>query len=257
MNRYIWVWALLAPALLSSCGPGRKLVSGERDNENSAEVLLKRVIENQMKAEWLDAKANLSMSDGSQSITVSASIKMRKDSVIWMSVKKLGFEVARALVTRDSFFLIDRFNNEYSAEPLSYVEKNFGVPASLSMLELLLLGNPFFVATDSMQVQPAPDAQYALFAEQAGRSNRLWFSQATHRLQRMQVEEREAGRRIDIQLLNYGATNVKQDFSYLRQLELNSRETGRANVQIEFTKVEINVPTDIKFEVPERYKRNQ
>lgn len=248
--------ALMVMLTLSSCSLSRKAGGNNRTDALTGEAILREVMANQMQADWLDGKVNIDYNDGDQSFSATASIKMRKDSVIWMNVKKFGFELGRVLVTKDSIYILDRINNEFSVEPLSYVEERYNFPASLNMLELLILGNPFFIVTDSLQAQPANE-QHLLSATRGLKSNRFWFDAKTYRLQKMQIEEDDEKRRMNLELLNYTPVPKAQDFSYLRKIEVASSETGRANIQIEFTKVEINVPTDIKFEIPERYSRSR
>jgi len=58
-----------------------------------------------------------------------------------------------------------------------------------------------------------------------------------------------------LDLEEYKAANDKQDFSYLRKFVVDSRETGKVEVNIQFTQVELNVPISMPFDVPQRFKR--
>ena len=55
----------------------------------------------------------------------------------------------------------------------------------------------------------------------------------------------------------YDDTPDKQKFSYLRLLNLNGEETGKINVELKFSEVELNVPKSLPFEIPVRYLRVQ
>jgi len=71
----------------------------------------------------------------------------------------------------------------------------------------------------------------------------------------MEVQQERSARSLAIQLLNYQDAGTNRDFSHLRKIAVNSRETGKAEIEIEFTQVELNVPTNIDFSVPPRYER--
>lgn len=210
--------------------------------------------QNQVQAEWLNGSARLSFDDGDMSIGGTATIKMQKGKAIWMSVKKFGFEVARAMVTPDSLFILDRFNKEYAAEPISYISERFKLPADLAMLQQILLGNPVFLT----QYTPKSSTEENILrwsAEDEDARNDFWFLLPDYQLDRMEVQQERNARSLAIQLLNYQDAGTNRDFSYLRKIAVNSRETGKAEIEIEFTQVELNVPTNIDFSVPPRYER--
>jgi hypothetical protein len=219
-----------------------------------AKAHLNAMTRQQVQADWVDASARVSFDDGSMSIGGTASIKMKKDEAILMSVKKFGFEVARAYVTPDSLFILDRINGEYAAEPLSYMEERYKLPANLSMLQQILLGNPVFLTTANPTV--SLDAERLNWsAENNDRRNEFIFTMPDYQLESMAIREGNETRKLDIQLTNYQNAGANRDFSYLRSIQIDSKETGSAQIELEFTKVEIDVPTTISFSIPPRYQR--
>ncbi|MEL6972783.1 MAG: DUF4292 domain-containing protein [Bacteroidota bacterium] len=220
----------------------------------TAEDYLKDIVQQQMRADWLDASAKLNYDDGSMAVGATASIKMEKDKVIWMSVKKFGFEIARAMITPDSLFILDRFNKEYAAEPISYIADKYNLPGDITTLQQILLGNPVFLTQSSPKAK-AEDGQLRWSASTEQARNDFWFALPNYDLERVEVEQPTQQRSLTMELQNYQDAGGNRDFSYLRKIAVDSRETGRANIEIEFTKVELNVPTDIKFSVPSRYQK--
>ncbi len=239
-----------------ACNTNKK-VTTVPEPENApltAEDYLKDIVQQQLQADWLDASAKLNYDDGSMAVGATATIKMEKDKVIWMSVKKFGFEIARAMITPDSLFILDRFNKEYSAEPISYIADKFNLPGDIVTLQQILLGNPVFLTQSSPKAQ-AEDGQLRWSASTDQARNDFWFTLPNYDLERVEVEQPTQQRSLTMQLQNYQDAGGNRDFSYLRKIAVDSRETGKADIEIEFTKVELNVPTDIKFSVPPRYQR--
>ena len=220
----------------------------------TAEAYLNNIIQQQLQADWLNASAKLSYDDGSMAVGATATIKMEKDKAIWMSVKKFGFEIARAMITPDSLFILDRFNKEYAAEPISYIADRYNLPGDLTTLQQMLLGNPIFLTQASAKAREEGE-QLRWSASGATARNDFWFTLPGYLLQRMEVEQPAQERSLAIELQNYQDAGANRDFSYLRKIAVDSRETGKADIEIEFTKVELNVPTDIKFSVPSRYQK--
>ena len=72
---------------------------------------------------------------------VSANLRIRKDSVIWLSISALlGIEVARIQITPDSLKLMNRINKTYWTGDFEDVENTYGIPANYEQLEGVLVG---------------------------------------------------------------------------------------------------------------------
>jgi hypothetical protein len=254
-NFYSILLLVSAVLLFASCGPGRKVNKSEL-KANTPEGLLKMMAARKMDVQWMEAKAKVDLNDGSQSIKVSAVIRMKKDEWVWISVKKFGFEGGRALIRKDSAFIINRINNEYYAEPLSYLEKTYGVPADLAALQNILLGNPVFLQTSGFQLSDTPE-HYRLSGQGGGITSLFNINKTDLTLAQMELEDPQKLQAVRYSLSNYGELAGNRKFSYLRLLELSSPSSGKMSAGIEFSDVEINVPKDNKFEIPEKYTRVQ
>jgi len=243
------VIVLTAPA----CKTIKKITN--RDTEEfSASVLRQQLIGHQVKADWLEGKAKIGFEGLGQKVGATASIKLRKDSLLWMNVKKLGFEVARVQVTKDSVYMINRLSNQYLVKDLDYLEKQYNLPADFNTLQALILGNPIFFVKRNMQAENTAEAHH-LFAEENGKSNHFWMMPEKFSLTKMSFEDNMANRSLALLLQEYTETPDNQNFSYLRNIDLNSRETGQVNIEIAFSKVVLNEPTAFRFEIPKRYTR--
>lgn len=221
---------------------------------DGAQAFILAAAQNQFQADWLTGNAQLSYDDGNMTASATATIKMQKDKVIWMSVKKFGFEIGRAKITPDSVYLLDRFNNQYAIEPISYVEEKFGLPASLDMLQQIFLGNPVYLTTSN----PKGDLQddiYRLSAQSNDSRNDYWFSMPNYEMNKMELSQESKKRSVSILLQDYKDAGSNRDFSYLRQISVKSPETGQTEIKINFSKIEINVPTKINFSIPPRYTK--
>ena len=89
----------------------------------------------------LRVKANYS--GGGNSNSFGMTMKMKKDSFIWVSVSVM-LEVARAYITPDSFKLIDRINRKYYTGSVEQFEQFTGQQLTLTQLQNLLVANPVF-----------------------------------------------------------------------------------------------------------------
>jgi hypothetical protein len=80
--------------------------------------------------------------DGDKKVSGTANLRVRKDSVIWMSLSPgLGVEVARVLITQDSIFVIDKFNKKYINMDFVSLSKKFEFDIDYHLVESVILGN--------------------------------------------------------------------------------------------------------------------
>ncbi|CAN5801728.1 DUF4292 domain-containing protein [soil metagenome] len=69
-------------------------------------------------------------------------IRMKKDSVIWISlVPVLGIEAVRAKITRDSIMIVDRIHRTYYAGNFDILKERFNIDLSFDILQNILVGN--------------------------------------------------------------------------------------------------------------------
>ncbi|GAB3991003.1 hypothetical protein GCM10028807_19730 [Spirosoma daeguense] len=91
---------------------------------------------------YLTTKSKLSFKSPKQEIdNANVTIRVRKDSLIWISVSKLGIEAVRAQITRDSIMIIDKIHREYAASDFSTLSRQFNFQMSFELLQALLVGN--------------------------------------------------------------------------------------------------------------------
>lgn len=93
--------------------------------------------------EWLTTKVAIDAEANGQEINdLSGQIRMRNDSLIWLSVTAtMGVEVLRAKVSTDSVWVLNRMDKTYLAEPIDTLSAQLGMPFSLPLVQTMLLDN--------------------------------------------------------------------------------------------------------------------
>ncbi len=248
---------LLTVALsLASCGASRKIGNAELKEKSSAEAVLKAMATNRIDVDWLEAKAKLDVNNGSQAVRANALVRMKKNELVWISVRKLGFEAGRALIRRDSVFVINRLNNEYYAEPLAWLEREYNIPADLVTFQNLLLGNLIFLSTASFELDEQGE-HLILSGKGGGVESRFKVLGKDLSLREMWFDDKKNQHQLRYTLDEYAPIAGKKNFSHLRFLEVRSPDTGHMTLGLQFSDVIVNEPKDIKFDIPERYTRVQ
>ena len=244
---------LLSILLLNSC---KTRNSPSSLKTKSAKFLEKKLNNQKLDAEWYSSKAKISFQDQNQSVKFSTTIRMRKDSVIWMNVKKLGVEAARIQITKDSIYIINRLDKNYIISDFKYIEDRYSLPANFTTLQDLLLGNPVVMTMENKSADTKA-LNYILKANNNQIENKYWLDGATFLLAEMNFKEEEQKRELSVEQSRYEAINDFGSFPKERDITVESRETGKISIAIEFSKIEINTAKSIKFKIPDHYERFQ
>ncbi|MEO1515524.1 MAG: DUF4292 domain-containing protein [Bacteroidota bacterium] len=250
------LFSLLSIALLlglSSCKGGKKARTVEL-KEKPARYVMKRMEQNALDVEWLSGKGTIFYRDQEQSVRGRFNIRLRKDSVIWMNVKKYSIEGARMLITKDSVFAIDRLGKAYFAKDFDFVRRQYNLPADFESLQAMLLGNPVFMP-QTKYIASVDKNDYRLSGDDQNLQQAYWIDGLFFQLRKIYFAEPSENRQAVIEQKDFQPIGEKRNFSYLRTLKLKSPDTGELSIEMNFSKVEINTPKSIRFEIPSHYTR--
>lgn len=246
-------WALFSLVLLLSCSAGKGLRTGKESAPAPGKVV-EMVSASRIHANWFNGKAKITYSDKEQSMGATVTIRMKKDSVLWLSIRKFGFEAARALITADSVFVLNRIDQEVSVGSIAAVEKLYNIPADLALIQDLVLGNPVFLEGKNIEVHQE-EGLYRLSSSHSGRQDSYWIDPTHFFLHKMHLMEDAAGRRtLILDQKNQKDLGDGQFFAYLRLMNFSGQSSGTVDIQIDFSEVAFN-ESDIKFDIPDRYER--
>lgn len=71
------------------------------------------------------------------------SFRMKRDSIVWFSVSAImGIQILKGIINKDSAHLLDLYNKKYYALSLEDLNSMQSLPANLSAIQALIVGNP-------------------------------------------------------------------------------------------------------------------
>lgn len=221
------------------------------------DFLLKSLQSGKMeKAHSLTAKTSISASGDGGSISATANIIWLKDSVLWINVKKFGIEAARALITRDSIFVLNRLERTYTATDLSSLQRQYSLPGGFDLLQAFLLGYPWFFEDIRLQ-SDIQDSLHRLHGENQEYGVEYFVEEGSFKLRREGFSQKMASRQVSFLFDDLRVVPELFRFPFKRSLTAVSPETGRVQVDMEVETATFNsdpAPA-YKFEVPSHYKR--
>ena len=268
-NVYCIGFAIILLSIFSNCKTSKKATTTATPTPATpmpktvtVSDILTILDQNQIKADWMSSDVGLDYEGKPMNVSASMTARYRRDSLIWVNVKKLGFNVARAKITPDSVFIVNYLQGNYIAQDLKYLERKYNLPADFNTLQNILLGNPVFL-TDKSKLKMERDAATNDIILRG--ADNIW--QTTYRInatdfsiKTMLFEQPIADRSLKIECENYqilrGYAGDSKKFAFIRRLLLESLQSGKVKLELEIgDNIEINVPKTIKFEIPSHYEK--
>ncbi len=144
MNRILVIAGAFLLIFSSSCK--RKNISTSAVQEDTTGFSeLNNFHVNEIDFTYLHFRSKVEFSSGKDAENFTVNGRVKKDSVIWLSITPgLGIEAVRCLILKDSIKIIDRIHNKLYTYGFSYINETFNTNIDFNNLQALLLGNLAF-----------------------------------------------------------------------------------------------------------------
>ncbi|XZF14246.1 DUF4292 domain-containing protein [Chitinophagaceae bacterium MMS25-I14] len=198
-------------------------------------------------------KAKMHYEGKGQSVEFMANIRMKKDSVIWVSITAtvLSMQVARVYITPDSIKLVNYLQKEVMQMPFSDANKLLPASVDFASLQNLIAGNALheggkltditsFGGTWSVQLN---DSQYI---------QQLTYNKADSTMRSSQMKTMQpASPQMMIQYGNYEQVHG-QRFANSRSINI-ANGNDQYLIDMNFSNAVFDEPVDLPFSIPKKY----
>lgn len=248
----ILFFAFLVLTFASACN--KKIGTATTDNTSTsastsrkATKMMRTLEDNRFLTEYFEGRAKIKVESKDFNIGGTATIRIERDKAIWVSMKKFGFEGARALIRPDSFFVVNKLNGDYTAEPLSYIEEKYKIPARFDLLQEMMMGNAVFF---SRNMELADEDSFLVLT---GRDDRFETEHLLDKtdLRLLQTSLTEFGQNRKLQVMNGDfrqaeRINGQPDFAHKRTINVDAgAQSGK--FEMEFTRLNFSGPLAMPF----------
>src|SRR5688500_4965791 len=145
MNKTIGLFVIMCSLLVISCS--KKITSPITVSKPALTLSVEEI-----DFEYLQGKARMILRDANKEREVKANIRMRKDSVIWMTFSVIGVQGGKALINKDSITIVSTVDKEYFVFPYSELSKRFQFDITYDVVQAAMLGNPIIPRSDNDEV---------------------------------------------------------------------------------------------------------
>jgi len=254
MNRILYL-VCFSIFLLNSC-KGTKGVTGTRVKKLSAEKIISNHYNRSFNFETLSARIKIKYSDGKNSYGPSASLRIKKDETIWLSVKMLGITLAKALITPQKVSYYEKIENTYFEGDFKVLSEWLGTnDLDYFKIQQMLVGealfdlreDPYKSSITERGYQLKPKSELALF-------ERLFFIHPHNfKIASQQLYQPSENRNLSINYQTYQKVG-NQDFPLEIGIEAKQKDEN-TRITIEYRSVDYNAAVSFPFRIPSGYKQ--
>jgi hypothetical protein len=233
----------------------------------NARTLTTNLKAKEFKFDKLNAKLSVDALIDSTNNSFTVSLRMKKDSVIWMSISKLGIEGARVIITKDTVKFLNRLKGQYFKGDYAYISKLLNTELDFEMLQSLLIGNSVEFYNEDDKIKPGVDncqytlgtiRKYKLRKVVRGKTLKesaqsIYLVSETFKVARIRFYEFNPDRSFDASFGDF----QKMDDSQLFPMQLNYIIKAKKNVNIDlkYSKVLLNEEQSFPFKIPDNYEQ--
>lgn len=198
----------------------------------------------------LKAKANLDINGNANDVTMN--IRIQKDKMIWVSITAiLGIEVARAVITPDSIRVRNNLQGVYLKKPFSYAYRFTNKQVDFQLLQAIFSGNTIAAFMKNTSGLEQENGAWVLSGQQEDLAYRILFNTLLKAGQD-NLNDLGSGQALKVVYGDYQSVNGALFPSNLKINSIAGKQ--KINIELDFTKIESNVPLDFPFTVPKKFE---
>lgn len=208
-----------------------------------------------MKVEFdqVEMKGDMELENKTDKYSFTFNIRMIKDSIIWMQLKKFGLEGARVLATKDTLYAVDRLHRTYMKKSWAAIQTQMNAPIDFQALYELIAGNPIYFQGGEDSLQTTENMKY-ISSQNKDRRVEIGINAVFSEIMTYVIKDLKKDNVVNIKLANYKNLYDKKKFSYLRDIEILSNNVKLLYVNLEIDEVIRNQSFKTPFEIPVGYK---
>lgn len=257
MNRWKFISLfIISCSFLTSCHTSKRLTTETLQVSNivfdriNSDSIYKRIEHNQ-DIPFLTAKGHIIFSNKDETVEGKITLYLVKDSFYLLIVKKLGIELSRILITKDSLKILDRMNESYSINSMDDLIHKYKIPIDFEGIQQLLTSGCFLDSAIFYEFKK-DKKQCTLYG--TSESQTLTYQLDTFRLLPLSFEAKYENHflQVDIQKTNnFSGKWIPTKY----HINISNSKTQIINTQIIWDEIKLDSILSVKFVIPEYYTK--
>jgi hypothetical protein len=234
----------------------------------TAKTLSRHIKENELKYEWIYAKADVEVLIDGEDHKLDIRVKAKRDSAMWISIQAIGLiDIAKLLITRDSVKMVVYVKKQYFKGDFNYINQLLNADLDFDLIQAALIGNSADFDDDDSKMKPVIDrdnCNYLLSTERKRKLRRISNGQDSLKrsLQMMRLDPE------NYKIINNDFEDVATNRSFHAKYEkfhvsdsifaphlvnIEIKAEKKIDLKINYVRMEINQPQKLTLNIPKNY----
>lgn len=247
---------LLAVLSLASCKTAQKAVVSERaaGEEKAVKEIVDGHYKNVKDFKTILIKASVDYKDKNTKQSVNAEIKIKKDEIILVSVRALGFNLAKAIITPTRVSYYDKISGNYFDGNYAALSQWLGTELDFAKVQNMFLGNAIYDLNQGKYAAALEKGQYVLKSMDRSAISKLFFFEGENFLLKKEVISR-AGQEPTSLDIQYPAYTQHAKGLLPAGIKIEAEQNDVVNIGVDYNTVTFDENLTFPYEVPEGYKQ--
>lgn len=206
--------------------------------------------------QFLSAKAKFKYDDGEKGISATANFRIKKDSLIWMSITPgLGIEVARVLMDTENVRVLDKINKQYYEYTFAELSKEYDFDFTFKMMQSVILGN--LVEPYKKQRINKSENYFSYTASNGVYLFQNFIGTKSMKLEKVEVFDEETKNSISVNYSDFILVNGQVFPNEISaKIDYESAKQANKEINISYSKMVIqDAPISFPYTVPSKYEK--
>ncbi|PKA82884.1 uncharacterized protein DUF4292 [Ulvibacter sp. MAR_2010_11] len=252
------LYLLFLVVVLSSCG-GTKGITGSNKADKSFSA--KKITESHAAASpnfsTLAGRLQVVYEDNNKLQSITVSLRMEKDKIIWVKASLLGITIAKVLITPDRVSYYETIGSTYFDGDFSLLSEWLGTDIDFEKAQAILLGQSMFNLNTMDYTVKVAQNQYQLSPKQQPQNfiHYLFLNPENFKVVSGSLSQPNDSRLLSIRYRDY--QKIDGGF-YPSDILINASEKeSTTKIELNYKKIELNVSVSFPFTIPEGYEEIQ
>ena len=221
----------------------------------SAKKVIKNHYKNTFEKETINARLKVKYAGKTKLPGVTASLRVKKDETIWISLSKFGFPVGKILITQNRVSYYEKINKTYFDGDFSLLSHWLGTEVDFEKVQNLLLGQALLNLKNEKFLLDLHQNKYQLTPKKEAELFTMLFliNPDNFKISGEEIHQKEKDKKLTINYGNY--TNVDGE-AFPKEIFIAASDIkNTSTIAINYKSVAFNNPVSFPFKIPKNYKQ--
>lgn len=243
---------LICVLSLASCKTSK--VSDKSIAYLSSRTIVKNNLNASFNKKTIKASMSIKYKGKEELPTISASLRMVKDSIIWLNFSKLGFPVAKLKITPQEVKFYEKIGKTSFDGDFKLISKWLGTEFDFMKVQNLFLGEAILSLEEDKYQVSVKDSKYELFSKKKNSifDIKYWIDPVHFKVVKEEISHVDKNQNLTILYKDYH--KISESLFPKGFMISAMSDDMTTTIDVNYKSVQFNVPLKFPFEIPAGYR---